>query len=106
MVIDKFIKTSEAIRYDSLGDIEEICEDGIDIEIEIDDNEVKDVLINLVLTNYIEVNKLTISLGEMNVTRQIFKDILDDYDTLFEEMCEAYKDDLQDYFSDRYSGDF
>lgn len=103
MVIDKFIKTGEGYIINEYGEKEWDGDEGFDVEIEVDDNEVKDVLINLVLTNYIEVNKLTISLGEMNATKQILKDILDDYDTLFEEMYEEFKDDLKDYFSDKFN---
>ncbi len=106
MEFNKFIKTGEVYALDGEGNKEWDGDDGFEIVIEVDDNEVKEVLVNLIITNYIEVNKLQISLNELNVTKEILKHIIDDYDTLFEEMCEEFKDDLQNYFSDKFSGDF
>lgn len=106
MEFNKFIKTGEVYALDCEGNKEWDGDDGFEIVIEVDDNEVKEVLVNLIITNYIEVNKLQISINELNVTKEILKHIIDDYDTLFEEMCEEFKDDLQNYFSDKFSGDF
>lgn len=103
MEFSKFVKTGETCRLDCEGQKEWDGDEGFNIEVDIDDAEIKPVLVNLIITNYIKVYKLQISLNELNVTRKIIANLLDDYDNFYEEACEEFREDLQDYFSDMYS---
>lgn len=103
MEFSKFIKTGEAYILDCEGQKEWDGDEGFNVEVDIDDAEIKPVLVNLIITNYIEVNKLQISLDELNVTRKIITDILDDYDDFYKEACEKFREELEDYFSDKFN---